>query len=123
MLAEEKEKLNFEQDRIIIPSKYKCERHSYYSDEKPCAECMKAMSVTLNDLHNKANLPIATFIDENKVMQVVINTDDECMLWATWKRIEAAIEFVLHQKEMKRQATSIQKVDASVLDKIRGIDV
>lgn len=123
MLQEEKEKLSFEEtDRIIIPSKYRCEKHSYYSDEKPCHDCMKAMSVGINDLHNKSNLPLAAFIDENKVMQIVINTDDECMLWATWKRMENAINFVLQQKEMKRQATSIQTVSAGTLDKLRGID-
>lgn len=123
MLQEEKEKLSFENtERIIIPSKYKCERHAYYSDEKPCQDCMKAMSVTVNDLHNKANLPLAAFVDENKVLQVVINTDDEYMLWATWKRMENAIHFILQQKEMKRQATAIQTAPASVLEKLRGID-
>lgn len=123
MLQEEKEKIGFEEtDRIIIPSKYKCERHAYLSDEKPCATCMKEMSVGMNDLHNKSNLPIAAFIDDNRVMQIVLNTDDEFMLWATWKRIESAIQFILHQKEMKRQATSIQAVPASTLEKLRGLD-
>ncbi len=123
MLQEEKEKLRFEeQDRIIIPSKYKCEKHAYYSDEKPCQECMKAISVGVNDLHNKANLPIACFVDENRVLQVVINTSDEYMLWATFHRIENAIRFVLQQAEIKRQATAIQTAPASILDKLRGSD-
>lgn len=108
-----------DKDRIIIPSKYKCEEHVYYSDEKPCQECIKKLCVKVSDLHNKANLPIAAFVDENKVLQVVINTDDEYMLWATWKRIENAISFVLNQKEIRRQATAIQTAPASVLDKLR----
>lgn len=107
------------EQRIEIPAKYKCIRHSHYSDEKPCPECLKAMSVKLTDLHNKANLPIAAFIDENNVLQVVINTSDEFRLWAVYHRIENAIRFVLQQEEIKRQATSIQTAPASVLDKLR----
>lgn len=112
------EKTEFQEERIIIPSKYKCERHSYYSDDKPCQECLKLMCVKVGDLHNKANLPLAAFIDENKVLQVVVNTDDEYLLWAVWKRMENVIEFVLQQKEIKRQATSIQTAPASVLSKL-----
>lgn len=111
-----------EQERIIIPSRFKCEKHTYYSDDKPCQECYKENSVKVSDLHGKANLPIAAFIDENKVLQFVINTDDEFFLWGTWKRLESAIAYVLQQKEIKRQATSIQTAPASVLDKLRGID-
>lgn len=113
--------MELDQERIIIPSKYKCEKHIYYSDDKPCQACMKEMSVGLNDLHNKSNMPLAAFIDENKVMQVVINTDDELMLWATWKRMENAINFVLQQKEMKRQATALStSAPKSVIDTLRG---
>lgn len=108
------------EERIEIPSKFKCDKHVYYSDDKPCPECRKENSVTVAELANKVNLPIATIIDENGVMQVIINTNDEKYLWAAWKRIEKAIDFVLHQAEIRRQATSIQTAPASVLEKLRG---
>lgn len=120
MLQEEKPKLEFEQERIIIPSKYSCERHSWYSDVNSCQECYKEKCVKLSDLNGKSNLPIAAFIDDNKVLQFVINTDDEFFLWGTWKRLESAIAFVLQQKELRRQATSIQTAPASVLNTLRG---
>lgn len=110
------------EDRIIIPSKFKCERHSHYSDEKPCNECRKEMSVTVAELHGKVNLPLACIIDENGVMQIIINTSDEKWLWASWKRMEKAIDFVLHQEELKRQATAIQTAPASVLANLRGVE-
>lgn len=109
-----------ETERIIIPSKFKCETHGHYSNEAPCEECRKANSVTVAQLANKINLPIATIIDENGVMQIIINTTDEKYLWAAWKRIEKAIDFVLHQAELKRQATAIQTAPASVLESLRG---
>lgn len=111
-----------QQDRIIIPSKYSCEKHTYYSNDKPCQDCYKEKCVKLEDLHGKANLPIAVVIDENKVMQIVLNTDDEFYLWGAWKRLENAINFILQQKEIKRQATAIQTVPAGVLDKLRGTE-
>lgn len=109
-----------EAPRIEIPSKYRCDKHVYYSDEKPCDECRKENSATIQELARKVNLPIAALIDDNGVMQIIINTHDEKTLWATWKRIEKAIDFVLHQAELKRQATAIQTAPASVLGKLRG---
>lgn len=109
-------------ERILIPAKYRCEAHNYYSDERPCTDCVKKNSVSVQDLANKMNLPIAALIDENGVMQIVINTTDERYLWAAWKRIEKAIDFVLHNAEMKRQATAVQVAPASVLDTLRGKD-
>ena len=106
-------------ETILIPSKYKCEKHNYYSDDKPCQECYKDMCLKVSDLHNKPNVPIATLIDENNVLQVVINTTDEFRLWACFHRIENAIRFVLSQEEIKRQATAIQIAPPSVLEKIR----
>lgn len=108
------------EERIIIPSKYKCEVHNYYSDDRPCVECAKSNYININDLNSKPNFVMGAIIDENGVMQVIINTADEGRLWATFHRMENAIQFVLHQAELKRQATSIQQVPASVLDKIRG---
>lgn len=107
-------------ERIIIPSKFSCERHGWYSDDKPCDECRKANSVTIADLHGKVNLPIAALIDDNGVMQIIINTTDERYLWAAWKRMEKAIDFVLTQVEMKRQATGIQAAPADILKSLRG---
>lgn len=107
-------------DRIIIPSKYSCEKHVYYSNENPCEECRKDMSVTVAQLANKINLPLAAIIDDQGVMQIIVNTNDEKYLWAAWKRMEKAIDFILHQAELKRQATAIQTAPASVLDKLRG---
>lgn len=110
------------EDRIIIPSKFKCEKHSYYSDENPCDDCRKEKSTSVVELSGKINLPIAAIIDDQGVMQIILNTSDEKYLWAAWKRIEKAIDFVLHQAEIKRQATAIQTAPASVLEKLRGLD-
>lgn len=123
MLQEEKEKLSFEETpKIVIPSKYRCERHSHYSDEKPCKECMKVHYIKVSDIHNKPNVPMAVLVDENDVLQVVINTSNEFTLWAAYHRLENAIRFVLQQEEIKRQATAIQTAPASVLDQLRGSD-
>lgn len=111
---------NQEASRIEIPSRFKCTKHTYYADDKPCPDCRKEMSVGLDDLHNKINLPIAAFIDDNGVMQIVINTTDEKYLWAAWKRMEKAIDFILHQVEMKRQSEKLVVAPASVLDGLRG---
>lgn len=76
--------------------------------------------IKVSDLDRKPNFVMGALIDENGVMQIVINTTEEGRLWATWKRMEQAIGFVLQQAEVKRQATSIQKAPASVLDALRG---
>ena len=121
MLQEVKEKLSFEENpKIVIPSKYKCERHGYYSDEKPCQECIKSLYMKVSDLHNKPNVPMAVLVDENNNIQIVINTTNEFTLWAAYHRLYNAINFVLGQEEVKRQATMIQTAPASVLDNLRG---
>lgn len=121
MLQEEKEKLIFEEaPKILIPSKFNCERHAWHSDESGCPQCMQGMKVTANDLHNKINMPLAAYVNDDGVMQVVVNTSDERTLWATWKRMEGAINFVLNAAEAKRQATAIQPASASIMDKLRG---
>ncbi len=109
-----------ETDRIIIPSKYKCETHGYYSDERPCQECVKVNHIKISELHGKQNFVMGALVDENGVMQLVINTADEGRLWATFHRLEDGIRFVLQQEALKRQATAIQTAPASVLDKLRG---
>jgi len=83
--------------------------------EKPAVEFIK-----ISDLDSKPNFVIGAIVDESGVMQVVINTNDEGRLWATHKRLEHAIEFVLQQKEIQRRATAIQAAPASVLEKLRG---
>ena len=90
--------------RIIIPT-----------EEKP-----KLEFINVSDLDKKPNFVMGALVDQNGVMQIVINTTEEGRLWATWKRMEQAIGFVLQQAEIKRQATSIQKAPASVLDALRG---
>lgn len=107
-----------EQERIILPSKFTCEKHVYYSNDRPCRQCYDEKSIKIHELNARPNMPLAAFIDENGIMQVVVNTDDEGMLWSTWKRMEQAIAFVLTQKEIRRQQTSIQTAPASVLDKL-----
>jgi hypothetical protein len=82
--------------------------------DKPKVEFIK-----ISDLDSKPNFVMGSIVDEAGIMQVVINTDDEGRLWATWKRMEKAIEFVLQQKELRRRASSIQAAPASVLDKLR----
>ena len=105
-------------ERIVIPAKHSCDKHTYYSDDKMCPTCYKEKSITLNELHGKINMPLAAIIDENGFMQIVVNTENEYTLWATWKRMEQAINFILTQAEIKRQQTSIQTAPASVLDKL-----
>lgn len=83
--------------------------------EKPKVEFIK-----ISDLDSKPNFVMGAIVDEGGVMQVVVNTDDEGRLWATWKRMEKAIEFVLQQKELRRRASTIQAAPASVLDQLRG---
>ena len=80
----------------------------------------KVEFIKISDLDSKPNFVMGAIIDEAGIMQVVINTNDEGRLWATWKRLEKAIEFVLQQKELQRRATAIQAAPASVLDKLRG---
>ena len=84
------------------------------------AEEKKVEFIKISDLDSKPNFVMGAIIDESGVMQIVINTADEGRLWATHKRMEHAIEFVLQQSELKRRATQIQAAPASVLDKLRG---
>lgn len=83
--------------------------------EKPKVEFIK-----ISDLDSKPNFVMGAIVDEGGVMQIVINTQDEGRLWATWKRMEEAIKFVIQQAELRRRATQIQAAPASVLDKLRG---
>jgi hypothetical protein len=80
----------------------------------------KVEFIKISDLDSKPNFVMGAIIDEGGVMQIVINTADEGRLWATWKRMEKAIEFVLQQQELKRRATQIQAAPADVLEKLRG---
>ncbi len=77
--------------------------------------------ITLKDLDGRPNVILSVIVDPNtKEMQVIINTNDELRLWATFHRIEDAIRYVLQQAAMKRQATAIQTVPGSVLDRLNG---
>jgi hypothetical protein len=83
--------------------------------EKPKVEFIK-----ISDLDSKPNFVIGAIVDENGVMQIIVNTNDEGRLWATFHRIEEAIKFVLQQAEIRRRASGVQAAPASVLDKLRG---
>lgn len=87
------------------------------SEDKPKIEYIK-----ISDLDSKPNFVMGAIIDESGKMQIVLNTDEEGRLWATWHRLQAAIEWVLQQKELKRQAMAIQTAPASVLENLRGND-
>lgn len=76
--------------------------------------------IKIEDLHNKPNFVMGAIVDANGVMQIIINTNDEGRLWATFHRIEAAIQFVIQQTELKRRATAIQAAPADVLKHLRG---
>ena len=86
-------------------------------DPKPKVELIK-----IEDLHSKPNFVMGALVDESGVMQIIINTQDEGRLWATFHRIENAINFVLQQTELKRRATSVQAAPANILEKLRGHD-
>ena len=110
------------EDNIIIPAKYKCEAHAWYSDVSECPECLKEFQkkncINVTDLNGKTNLVFAVVI-ENGVMKQVINTNDECTLAMAERRIKGGIDYVLMMTEKARQATAIQTAPASVLDKLR----
>lgn len=77
--------------------------------------------ITIAELDGRPNVVLSVIIDPaTKEMQVIVNTDDEMRLWATWHRIEDTIRFVLQQAAIKRQATGIQVAPASVLDMLNG---
>ncbi len=78
--------------------------------------------IKISDLDSKPNFVMGAIVDESGKMQIIINTNDEGRLWATFHRMQAAIEWILQQKELKRQATAIQTAPASVLDSLRGTD-
>ena len=80
----------------------------------------KVEFIKISDLDSKPNFVMGAIVDEGGVMQVIINTNDEGRLWATHKRMEYAIEFVLQQKELQRRATAVQVAPASGLDNLRG---
>lgn len=77
--------------------------------------------ITLKELDGRLNVVLSVIVDpDTKEMQVIINTNDELRLWATFHRVEDAIRYVLQQAAIKRQATAIQAVPASVLDRLNG---
>ena len=80
----------------------------------------KVEFIKISDLDSKPNFVMGAIVDEAGIMQIIINTNDEGRLWATWHRMEEAIKFVIQQKELQRRATAIQAAPASVLDKLRG---
>jgi len=116
-----------EQPRIVIPSKYKCDRHSWYSDVSECTTCMeefqKQNCVKVSELNGKTNLVFAVVIEDGKMCQV-INTNDETTLAMAERRIRGGIDYVLMMTEKARQAKAIQVAQAvpsaDVLSKIRG---
>ena len=79
----------------------------------------KVEFIKISDLDSKPNFVMGAIVDEAGVMQIVINTNDEGRLWATWKRMEGAINFVLQQAELRRRQTAVQAAPASVLEKLR----
>lgn len=82
----------------------------------------KIQYIKISDLDSKPNFVMGAIVDESGKMQIIINTNDEGRLWATFHRMQSAIEWVLQQKELKRQAESIQVAPKSVLDSFRGQD-
>ena len=111
-----------EQDRIIIPSKFKCEKHSWYSDDEPCQTCWKENTIKVSELNGKTNLVFAVVVEDG-CMKQVINTNDEPTLAMAERRIKGGIDYVLMMTEKARQATAIQTAKVmpkmSVLDKLR----
>ncbi len=78
--------------------------------------------IKISDLDSKPNFVMGAIIDEAGKMQIIINTADEGRLWATFHRIQSAIEWVLQQEAMKRQVGSVQVAPASILETLRGND-
>ena len=78
--------------------------------------------IKISDLDCKPNFVMGAIVDEGGKMQIIINTSDEGRLWATFHRMQSAIEWVLQKEAMKREANSIQVAPKSVLDSFRGAD-
>lgn len=77
--------------------------------------------ITEAELDGRPNVILSVIIDpSSKEMKVIINTDNELRLWATYHRIEDTIRFVLQQAQIKKQAGAIQTVPGSVLEMLNG---
>jgi len=106
--------------RIEIPSKFKCEKHNFYSDTESCYECWKSQTVHLTDLDGKLNLPFAVFYDrDTKQRGMVVNTNNIPELWDILHEFEDIIKSVKIQLIKRSQMTGVQQAPASVLDKLR----
>lgn len=77
--------------------------------------------ISPEELNSKVNIVFATCINpETKEIQIVINQSNKYVLWAAWKDLEEVIKWHLNQIELKKQATAVQAVPASVLERLNG---
>lgn len=77
--------------------------------------------ITISELDNRPNLVMAIMTDPvTKNPQVIINSGDEGRLWTCLHRMEDAIRYHLQQLELRRQATAVQAIPGSVLDRLNG---